>query len=155
MARLHNAKGVTITELLAALAILGIMLIVAIPAMGEWVRKARVRSAADEMTVGLRATRYIAVANRTSSDFTINVDPLNYFSYSDVNGREVRVEMPVGVRLVSTTANPITFNLNGGISGGEQTIVIETKVAGDLTHRYTITVSSIGKIAVDFISIST
>ncbi|MEW5806005.1 MAG: prepilin-type N-terminal cleavage/methylation domain-containing protein [Acidobacteriota bacterium] len=148
MARLKDSKGVTLTEMLAVLAILGIIVLVGFPAMGEWIKRARIRSAADQLTVDLRAARYIAVTNRTTRDFNIQIDPLNYYTYDDANGTQVKIEMPVGVRLVSTTSNPIVFTSNGGVSGGEKTVVLENRIAGDLINRYTVTVNAIGKITV-------
>lgn len=154
MARKHT-KGFTLTELLAVIAILGILVLISIPAMGEWIRRARVRAATDQLTVDLRAARYIAVTNRSSTNFNISIDPLNSYNYTDSNGKAIKIDLPVGVRLVSTTSTTIVFNQNGGVNGGSETIVMENQVAGDLVHRYTITVSTIGKISVQFESVST
>lgn len=150
MAKLKNAKGITLTELLTVLAIASLIILVALPSLGEWIRRARVRSATDIFSVDCRAARYNAVANRTSRDINIQLNPINTYSYFDSAGKPIEVEMPVGVRIVSTTSNPITFTRTGGVSGGAKSVVIECDVASDLKHRYTINISAIGKISVDF-----
>jgi hypothetical protein len=78
------------------------------------------------------------------------VDPINSYNYLDSSGKIKNVEMPVGVRIVSSTTNPITFTKTGSISGGAKSVVIECDVASDLKHRYTVNLSTIGKISVDF-----
>ncbi len=154
MAQFKNSKGITLTELLIVLAIAGLITLVALPSLGEWIRRSRVRSTADTFSVDCRAARYIAVANRTSRDININVSPINTYNYLDSSGKLKEVDLPVGVRIVSTTSNPITFNKMGGVSGGAKAIVIECDVASDLKHRYTININAIGKISVQFDQIS-
>lgn len=154
MAKLKNSKGITLTELLIVLAIAGLITLVALPSLGEWIRRSRIRAAADTLSVDCRAVRYIAVANRDSRDLNILVNPINSYNYTDSSGKIKNVELPVGVRLVSSTSNPITFTKTGSISGGAKSIVLECDVASSLKHQYTINISAIGKISVDLQQIS-
>jgi hypothetical protein len=72
----------------------------------------------------------------------VAVDPANSYEYTDAQGRSRRIEMPAGVRIVSST-NPIQFRANGSVLGGAST-VIESQITPEILSRWTVTTSSLG-----------
>ncbi len=56
---------------LVVVAIIGLFVLVTIPAMGNYIRAARVRASNDGIVADLRAVRYIAITNRTTA--TLNL----------------------------------------------------------------------------------
>jgi type IV fimbrial biogenesis protein FimT len=75
----RNTSGFTLLELMVVLAIAGILMAVAIPAMGNFVRNGRITAAANDVMAALHFTRSEATKRRqpvtlcTSND-TINAD---------------------------------------------------------------------------------
>ncbi|RUP24445.1 MAG: prepilin-type N-terminal cleavage/methylation domain-containing protein [Curvibacter sp.] len=63
--RQPGMRGVTLIELMVALAILGISLLMVIPAFSTWLRNAQVRSQAENLQSGLQMARAEAVRRNT------------------------------------------------------------------------------------------
>jgi Tfp pilus assembly protein FimT len=147
--------GVTITELLVVVAIIGLFVLVTIPAMGNYIRAARVRASNDGLVADLRAIRYIAITNRTASSLSLN-QTARTWSYTDIHGATVTRTLEPGVTMPSLKAPPsgsslttltVTFKPDGSLSTPEAEIKIQGTAAQGVTHTWTISVSLTGRVS--------
>ena len=69
-------RGFTLVEVIIAIAVLGILLMVGVPSMSEWLQNSQIRTAAEIMAQGLQAARAEAVRRNTSVRFSL-VDTLD------------------------------------------------------------------------------
>ena len=139
---LRSQHGVTLLEVLVALVLLGITSAFASALVVERVRAARSRVAADQLAVDLRSARLAAISNRKPVSLVVSTDPANAYEYTDGQGTLRRVDLPDGVRIVSSTS-PITFESNGAVAGGAST-VLETQLSKYQQERRTVSTSVIG-----------
>jgi Tfp pilus assembly protein FimT len=133
---------VTLAELLAVIALMGILVAVAVPLVAEQVRQAKIRGAADEYASTLKAARMLAVSKRAPQSVTVNVHPTNTYAYVDTRERDRTFRMPDGVRIVSST-DPITFQINGSLTAAATT-VIEASLNDGVIERWTVTTGIAG-----------
>jgi len=138
-----GSRGYSLPELLIVVALIGLAVAVAIPLIGDTLRMARVRSAADQLALDLRAARTVAVVKRTTVPFAINAAPQNTYEYTDAKGVLRHVVLPVGVRITSATPSTINFLASGAVTGGA-TAVMEVALGEGITERWTIQVSIAG-----------
>ena len=109
----RGMRGYSVTEFLAVTVILTVMVLIATPLVSKAIRVAKVRTVASQLAMDLRAARLIAVSNRTTVDVNIKIEADgNYYYYTDAHERTREIEMPSGVRIVSSTS-PIQFRSNG------------------------------------------
>jgi prepilin-type N-terminal cleavage/methylation domain-containing protein len=137
-----DARGFSLPELLAVMALVAIAIAIGIPLVNEQVRIAEVRAAADELAVHLRAARMIAVSKHTTITFSVMPDPDNCFEYKATDGLKRRIGMPERVRIAPSSDRAINFKQNGSaeLAGS---IVLESRVSG-ATERWTANVSTMG-----------
>ncbi|MER2624327.1 MAG: GspH/FimT family pseudopilin [Accumulibacter sp.] len=64
-------RGFSLVELLVGMAILGVLLAIAMPAFSNWLRNARVRTAAESVQNGLQLARAEAVRRNTTIRFQL------------------------------------------------------------------------------------
>lgn len=140
--RRNRERGFTLLEGLAVLVILAITATVVSTMALERVRSARIRVAAEQFAIDLRAARLKAVSNRSPVDVTISLDPTNAYEYTDGHGRLRQIRMPPGVQIMSSDST-ISFQPNGSILGGTST-VFETELSPQSTERWTVTTSVLG-----------
>jgi len=139
-------RGVTLPELLVVISILGLAVVAVVPLVAEQVKKAQVRSSADQFTMSLRAARMIAVARHAPVEVrVIDADEPdgNVYEYTDSAGRLRRYRVPKGARIHPSSASSIIFQTNGSIDPGPRTVYIEAKIGKD-TERWAIHTSRIG-----------
>ena len=135
-------RGLTMLEALVALLLLSITSVFASSLVVERVRVTRSRVAADQLAMDLRATRLAAISHRKPVSLVVSADPVNAYEYTDGQGVLRRVQLPDGVRIVSSTST-ITFQPNGSVAGGAST-VLETQLSKYDLDRRTISTSVIG-----------
>ncbi len=134
--------GFSLAEMLAVLALIGIVLAIGMPLVNEQLRIAEVRSAADEMAVHLRAARMIAVSHHKDIVFTVSEDPTNSYSYEGTNGETRTITMPGRVKIATGSAASITFRSNGSVAAAG-TVTIQSAVSS-ATETWTLTVNILG-----------
>jgi prepilin-type N-terminal cleavage/methylation domain-containing protein len=143
-------NGFSLVEMLIVIAFIAIAVGVGIPLINEQVRIAEARSAADEISVHLRAARMMAVTRRTDVRVTVSVDPTNTISYVQwptPTGVVPRVmTMPNRVKLVSGSTALITFKSDGS-TGAASTVTTESTVSTKL-ERWTLSVNVMGMVSV-------
>ena len=148
----RGSRGVSLSELLVVMAIIGIAVAIGIPLATQQMRMARIRGAADQLAMDIKAARMIAVSTRADVDMTIDTQPTNAYEYTDNQGKLRRIEMPDGVRITSSDS-PLTFHLNGSLDNAATT-VLEIDVSGSLTERWTISTTILGVSKTEFERIS-
>lgn len=112
--------GVTLPELLVVVSIVGLAVAISIPLATQAVRSSRIRVAADQYALTLKAARMIAVSKQAPVDVVISADPDNYFEYTDGHGVVRRYVVPPGVRILPP-GTTITFAANGSVNGPAST----------------------------------
>jgi prepilin-type N-terminal cleavage/methylation domain-containing protein len=137
-----HAQGFSLPELLAVVALLGIAIAIGIPIVNEQVRIAEVRAAADELALHLRAARMIAVTQRRTIEFTVNVDPDNSFSYLGNDGKLKTFSTPERVKISDASDRSILFKRNGSVDASSS-VILESVVSG-ARERWTATVNTMG-----------
>ncbi len=137
-----KSRGFSLVELLLVMVILALMATLIVPAVGEGSRKLRVRNMVNQFALDLSAARWTAVAGRKAVDLVVTVDPVNGYEYTDQRGRLRSVQMPDGIRIVSSTS-PIQFRPNGSLLGGATT-VIESQISESSLSRWTIATNVLG-----------
>lgn len=147
----RGQRGYSLPELLIVIAIMGLFILFAGPAMAEAYRAYKVRTVANNLATDVRAQRYNAVSNRTPRTLTVNnqdhATAPNQYSYTTYKGDVITVRMD-GVNIETTSAASITFNINGSSgSAGNTTFRVSAMINGSRNDRYTITVSPTGTVS--------
>ena len=142
--RVTRQRGVTLPEVLVVLAIIGMFVLVTLPAMGNYIRASRVRVSNDVLMEDLRAARYIAITNHTTNSVTFD-QAAGTYRYTDIRGALVVRRLEFGASFSSLTNTPITFTSDGSVSTGAATIVILGTVMSGTSHQYTISVTTVGR----------
>jgi len=137
-----RAQGFSLTELLAVMALLGIAIAIGIPIVNEQVRIAEVRAAADDLALHLRAARMIAVTQRRTVEFKVNVDPTNSFTYERTEGVWKEFSTPDRVKISDASDRSILFKRNGSVDAASS-VVLESVISG-ARERWTATVNTMG-----------
>ena len=144
----REEHGFSLAELLVVVAIIGLFCLIAIPAVGNFIRAGKVRAANDLLMGDLRAVRYIAITNHASGSLTIDAGAGSW-SYSDIHGNTISRVVDKGVRFTSGNAT-ITFGADGTATTGVATIVIQGNVIPNVDHQYTISISTVGRLTSAF-----
>jgi prepilin-type N-terminal cleavage/methylation domain-containing protein len=147
--RPRQDRGFSLLELLVVMVVLAIMTAVLVPMATQRMRMAKIRTQVNQFTLDLRAARWTAVSTREAVNLVVKPEihvpeapPNNFYEYTDVHGRTRRIEMPEGVRIVSST-DPIEFLANGSVAGGSST-VIEAPITVSKKSTWTITTNAMG-----------
>ncbi len=78
-------SGFTVLELMLVVAIAGLLLAVAVPAMGNFIRNGRITAAANDVMAALHFTRSEAIKRRMPVTLCTSADPLNALPVCDVS----------------------------------------------------------------------
>jgi prepilin-type N-terminal cleavage/methylation domain-containing protein len=141
-------RGFSLAELLVVIAIIGLFCLVAIPAVGNYIRAGKVRAANDLLMGDLRAVRYIAITNHANGSLTID-GSAGSWSYTDIHGNTISRVVDPGVRITSGSAT-ITFAADGTTTSGGTTIVIQGNVLPSVDHQYSISITTVGRLTSAF-----
>lgn len=129
--------GVSLSELMVVIALLALAAMVAVPLTTRKINELRLRSAADEYLVSLRAARMIAVTAGREVSVTLQPHPANSYSYTDSDGRERSVTLPPGVRIDVASTREIVFRSNGSLQPAEPaTTIIRAKLPNGNIERW-------------------
>lgn len=74
MPAVRQQRGFTLIEVLVALTILGLLLAMGAPAVGDWLRNAQIRTAAESLQNGLQQAREEAVRRNKAVEFLLVTD---------------------------------------------------------------------------------
>ena len=137
-----RSQGFTLLEILLVMVIMALTASLVVPQLGDGARRLLVRNMVNQFALDLSAARWTAVSGRTAVDLVVTVAPANSYEYTDHRGRLHSVQMPDGVRIVSSTS-PIQFKPNGSLLGGSTT-VIESQISDSTLSRWTIATNVLG-----------
>lgn len=111
-----RSSGVTIPELLVVVSIISLAVVVSYSMVTQTIGTTRVRAAAGQFAMTVKAVRMVAVTRQGNVDLVIEPDPLNRYRYVDIQGREQEVRVPGGVKLtVVSGPSTVTFRPNGSV----------------------------------------
>jgi general secretion pathway protein H len=119
--------GVTLVELLVVLMLMAIIAAIAIPMLGPGVSNAELRSAARQVAAGLRMARDDAVATRTDTRLTLDLEHRTFQIERDprVHALPRELEMKLFTAqsdIVDEHVGAIRFYPDGGSTGGRVTL---------------------------------
>jgi Tfp pilus assembly protein FimT len=140
--RLGSEAGLSVIEILIVIVIVGIAVMMITTLAADRVRVAKVRVAVNQLEIDLRAARLSAVSNRSPVEVVIRAEPGNSYEYTDARGERHAVQMPAGVRIVSSTS-PIRFLPNGTVLGGAKTL-IETDLTDSGDEKWVVETNVLG-----------
>lgn len=138
----RGQRGFSLAEILVVIAIVALLVAIVVPLVGSTLRAAAVRGAADQFAIDLRAARMIAVTRQNNVDFTITVDPTNRYAYTRQDGTIRTIDMPRGVKIVSSSPTTITFQANGSVVAAATTVLEVAVDSG--TERWTVSTNTLG-----------
>jgi prepilin-type N-terminal cleavage/methylation domain-containing protein len=118
----EGSAGVTIPELLVVVSIIGLAVAVSYSMVLQTIGTTRVRAAAGQFAMTVKAVRMVAVTQQGNVDLVIEPDPLNRYRYVDVQGRERSVRVPSGVKMTMVAGpSTLTFRPNGSVASEVET----------------------------------
>lgn len=124
-ARRRRQLGVSLPELLVVIALLALTALVTIPITTRRVSELRLRAAADEFVVVLRAQRMLAVTRGRQTRVEVSGYPENRYEYTSGDGRLITVEIPGWIRIDPASTPLITFRPNGSLATAAATVRFE------------------------------
>ncbi len=147
----RSETGFSLPELLIVIALIGLFVLFAGPALADSFKAYKVRSVANNLATDIKALRYNAVSTRASRTMTINnqanASP-NQYSYTNYKGDPITVRVEPFVNIETTSAASITFNIYGSTgASGTQTVAVSMAINGSRNDRYTLTITPSGTVS--------
>lgn len=124
-------SGFTLLELMVVVVIAGILLGIGIPAMGNFIRNARITGAANDVMVGLHFARSEAIKRRVAVTFCSSANTLNADSTANANPTCAATAMLTGWLVFVDT------NQNSQRNAGEQVLLSHEPIPTSITARAT------------------
>jgi prepilin-type N-terminal cleavage/methylation domain-containing protein len=116
----RRQAGYSLIELTVVLALLGLVVMVGMPAMQDWLERYRVRTAAQTLAADLQLQRMRAVSRNRRFTIVFDAANANYTLWEGdpVNGLNVQlvptaVRLPFGVSFTDPIDDPIELTWNG------------------------------------------
>jgi len=127
-------RGFTITELMIVVAIMGGLTAVATPSLSRWLTSIRMASATRDIASTLQLVRVKAITQNTgirinfdTTAHTYQMQQRNAADLTTWNNVDKAQKLPAGIRFVSVTDNPVTFQSGRGsiLPGRNSTITLQ------------------------------
>jgi prepilin-type N-terminal cleavage/methylation domain-containing protein len=147
MPHAYRQRGFSLTEILVVVALVGLAIAITVPLVAENVNQARIRTAADQLSVDLRAARMIAVSKRATPflDVSVQPDPVNRYSFVNARGEARSVQLPTGVRIITPSADyTIRYLRDGSVSGGGNTTVMRVRLSAGDEEEWQVVTNAMG-----------
>jgi type IV fimbrial biogenesis protein FimT len=132
MKRLRRHRGVTLIELLVGISILGLLMVMAAPGLGEWLANSRVRASAEALSASLQFAKGEAVARNArvrfqltstlGADCALNTTGPHWVVNMDPDANAAAVAGNCGSALSDTDA-PRLLSRHNGREGGAGSVV--------------------------------
>jgi prepilin-type N-terminal cleavage/methylation domain-containing protein len=147
MPHAYRQRGFSLTEILVVVALVGLAIVITVPLVAENVNQARIRTAADQLSVDLRAARMIAVSKRAMPflDVSVQPDPVNRYSFVNARGEARTVQLPTGVRIITPSVDyTIRYLRDGSVSGGGNTTVMRVRLSAGDEEEWQVVTNAMG-----------
>jgi type IV fimbrial biogenesis protein FimT len=145
-------RGFTLMEVLTVIAIVAIMATIAVPAMGDYVRNARVRGAGQELRAALVRGRSEAINRNTQVRIVpVDADWRNGWIMQTTGGAAIE-DASAPLRSVITTPAPaatVVFGIDGRVRSGAQTIVLSDAATNIPARCITLKASGVASTRID------
>lgn len=120
-----SARGFTLVEILIVIAIMGIMMMLALPKMGNMNDRNQMRSAKDGIAARLSAARAAAIATGRPSKFYVEADSMRITTFKGsvetAKGSAINLKRQFGVSVISPSFS-IVFDGRGMTSNSGSVI---------------------------------
>ncbi len=135
---IERQRGVTLIELMIAMAIFALLLGFGVPSYRDWIQSSQIRTAAQSILDGLQLARTEAVRRNSSVQFQLTSLPATSWTVQDVNAAQV-IQSRAGTEgtpnaqaSLNPTAgtNPVTFNGLGRVTSAGVTISVTNPSGG-------------------------
>ncbi len=147
MTRSGSQRGMSMIELLTVMTVLGIVIVVVAPGIGEQLRNAQIRNAADAMMAGLQIARTEAIRRNERVRFSMVSDLTGDCVLSSTAGSwVVSIDSPVGncdTPATETTA-PRILAVHSAADGNAQAQVAATQ-SDNATAASAVTFNAFGR----------
>jgi len=151
----HSEAGISLQEILVAMAILGIIMVFTVPNFNAYMKVLRGQTEMNQVVGALNLGRQMAVTSRDNHVFLLNADPVNTWQLiNSVTSNVVESgTFPDGV--TAQVAASFQFDSSGAClfptiySGGipdSQYLQVEALIQGSTLDRYILEVAPTGKI---------
>ncbi len=151
----HTEAGISLQEILIAMAIMGIITIVTVPNFNAYLKVLRGQTEVNAMVGALNLGRQLAVTTRDGHEFEVLANPVNTWQLKNTVTLVVvqSGELPPGVTV--EVASLFTFDSAGactdpttyvGTTPDTQYVEVEALIQGSTTDRYTLELAPTGRI---------
>ncbi len=151
----HSEAGITLQEILIAMAIMGLITIATVPNFNAYLKVLRGQTEVNAMVGALNLGRQLAVTTRDGHLLSVQADPVNTWVLVNL-ATSVEVQsgdLPDGVTTQASVAfqfdssgactNPTTYV---GTTPDTQFIQVQALIQGSTLDRYTLEVAPTGRI---------
>ena len=151
----HSEAGITLQEILIAMAIMGIIAIAAVPNFNAYLKVLRGQTEVNAMVGALNLGRQLAVTTRDGHIWVLQGDPVNTWMLVNLaTSEQVQSgELPDGV--TATASVGFQFDSNGscvnpttyvGTTPDTQYVEVQALIQGSTVDHYTLEVAPTGRI---------
>lgn len=153
-----RARGFSLAELLVVVAIIGLIVLVFFPALGNFSKSWRARSTADKMLADIRGARQMAISMHQNLTVTFTPGPANTYSYyHPIQKKTITVKMPANTAMTTNPSGSFApvMNVNGSITNPSAPsasaptsnfVRLTTAITGSRTDTYTFGFTTAGQI---------
>jgi type IV fimbrial biogenesis protein FimT len=134
--RAASARGFTLTEVMVAITVLGVLSAFALPSMSNFVRDQRVKSATQDVFATLLFARSEAI--KRASDINVNPVATDWASGWTVasGGTNLKVQSSIGgVTISGAASGALVFRRDGRLSGTVPIFVVSSPANSQVTAR--------------------
>ena len=118
-------SGVSLIELMVAIAIISILAVIGVPAYTTWIQNSQIRTAAQSISQGLQRARAEAVSRNLAVTFTLVLDGTDFWSVTENTSGNVIESKPAG----ELNTN-VTFTGSGNATIAAGTAITFTSLGG-------------------------
>ncbi len=151
----HSEAGISLQEILIALAILGIITIVAVPNFNAYLKVLKGQTEVNEMVGAMNLGRQLAVTTRDIHEFEVQANPANTWQLRNTVTSEVVQSGDLTAGVTAEVVSLFTFDSSGacvnpttyvGTTPQTQYVQVQALIQGSTVDRYTLEVAPTGRI---------